>query len=90
MKKALFIILGVAVVMGYMGYQDPEIRAWFQRQSHQVLPRSASEQTLYRWQDRHGEWHVSDKPPGGGIHYQTVHYPTNANVIPSRELTGKK
>ncbi|MEJ2359825.1 MAG: DUF4124 domain-containing protein [Gammaproteobacteria bacterium] len=90
MKKTILIILGIAVVAGYMGYQDPMVRSWFQRQTHKVLPASASEQTLYRWQDHHGEWHVSDKPPAGGIQYQTVRYPTNANVIPSSELTGKK
>lgn len=90
MKKAILIILGVIVVAGYMGYQDPQVRSWFVRQTTHVLPKSATEQTVYRWRDAHGEWHVSDTPPDNGIKYQTVRYPTNANVIPSSELTGKK
>jgi hypothetical protein len=90
MKKAVFLTLLLLVVAVYVGYRNPRVRAWFEHKSRQVLPASASEQTMYRWRDKHGEWHVSDKPPHGGIHYDTLHYPTNANVIPSAELTGKK
>lgn len=90
MKKFLVVALGILLVGGYAAYQNPRMRAYFERETQQVLPKSATEQTLYRWRDQHGQWQVSDKPPAAGIKYDTVHYPTNANVIPSDQLTGKK
>jgi hypothetical protein len=88
MKTFLAVIVGILIAAGIVVYQNPHMRAWFERKSEQVLP-AATEQTLYRWRDQHGEWHVSDKPPAG-IKYETVRYPTNANVIPAEQLTGKK
>lgn len=90
MKKFLVISLVVVVVAGYAAYQNPRVRAWLERQTQQVVPKSATEQTLYRWKDQHGQWQISDKPPAVGIKYEIVHYPTNANVIPAERLTGKK
>lgn len=90
MKKFLAVAVGILIAVAIVGYQNPQIRAWFERKGEQVLPASATQQTLYRWRDKHGEWHVSDKPPAAGTKYETVHYPTNANVIPAEQLTGKK
>lgn len=90
MKKFLVVALGILIAAAYAAYQNPRMRAYFERETQQVLPKSASEQTLYRWRDQHGQWQVSDTPPPAGIKYQTVHYPTNANVIPAERLTGKK
>ncbi|MBI1424505.1 MAG: DUF4124 domain-containing protein [Gammaproteobacteria bacterium] len=89
MKKFLAVGLGILIAAGIVVYQNPQMRAWFERKTDQVLPASATEQTLYRWRDAHGEWHVSDTPPQG-IKYETVRVPTNANVIPAEQLTGKK
>ena len=90
MKKFLAVTLGVLVAAGIVAYQNPQLRAYFQRETEKVLPASATQQTLYRWRDQHGQWQVSDKPPGDGIKYEIVRYPTNANVIPAERLTGKK
>jgi len=90
MKKFLAVAIGILIAVGIVAYQNPQLRAWFERKTDQVLPASATQQTLYRWRDQHGEWHVSDKPPSGGIKYETVRYSTNANVIPAEQLTGKK
>jgi len=90
MKKFLVVALGILIAGGYVAYTNPQVRAWFERKTQQVLPASATEQTLYRWKDQHGEWQISDNPPAGGIKYDTVRYPTNANVIPAERLTGKK
>jgi len=90
MKKILAIFVAILLGGSYAAYQNPEIRAYFQRKTQSVLPASATQQTLYRWKDKHGNWQISDKPPASGVKYETVHYPTNANVIPSHELTGKK
>jgi hypothetical protein len=90
MKKFLAVAIGILIAVGIVVYQNPQMRAWFQRKSEQVMPASATQQTLYRWRDKHGEWQISDKPPAAGIKYETVRYPTNANVIPAEQLTGKK
>jgi len=90
MKKFLAIFVGILIAGAYTAYQNPEIRAYFQRKSAAVLPASATSQTLYRWRDKQGNVQISDKPPAAGIKYETVQYPSNANIIPSQELTGKK
>jgi hypothetical protein len=90
MKKLLLISLGVLIVAGFVIYQDPQLRAYFTRTTEQVLPSAVTEQTLYRWRDKHGQWQLSDKPPPAGVDYETVQYPANTNVIPSERLTGKK
>lgn len=90
MKKFLAVALGVLIAAGIAAYQNPHLRAWLERKTDQVLPSTATQQTLYRWRDKHGQWQVSDKPPAAGIQYKTLHYSTNANVIPAERLTGKK
>ena len=90
MKKFLVVALGILIAAGYVAYTNPQVRAYLERKTHQVLPAAATQQTLYRWKNRQGEWQVSGKPPPAGIKYETVHYPTNANVIPAEQLTGKK
>jgi hypothetical protein len=89
MKKFFAIAIGTLIAAGIVVYQNPHLRAWFERKTEQALPASATEQTVYRWRDKNGHWQVSDSPPGSGIKYETVHYPTNANVIPAEQLTGK-
>lgn len=90
MKIFLAVTAGLLIAAGIVVYQNPHSRAWLQQKTNQVLPASATQQTMYRWRDQHGEWHVSDKPPTGNIKYETVRVPTNANVIPAEQLTGKK
>ena len=90
MKNFLIAVLGILIVVGYFSYQDPQIRAYFERKTQQVLPDAATQQTLYRWQDEHGQWQLSDKPPASGIKYETVHIHKDTNIIPSEQLTGKK
>lgn len=90
MNKLLAVATGLLIALGIVAYQNPQVRAWFERKTEQVLPASATHQTLYRWKNKHGGWQISDKPPAAGIKYDIVHYPTNANVIPAERLTGKK
>jgi len=89
MKKVFAVALGILIAAGIVVYQNPHTRAWLERKTEQALPASATAQTLYRWRDKHGQWQISDTPPGSGIKYDTMHYPTNANVIPAEQLTGK-
>ena len=90
MKKWLLILFISLVVAGYFAYQDPELRAYFQKHTDDVLPAAVTQMQAYRWQDKNGQWQLSDKPPANGIPYETVEYHKNTNVIPTERLTGKK
>lgn len=90
MKKFLAVALVVLFVLGYLIYQDPQWRAYLERKTQQVLPDAATQQTLYRWRDQHGQWQLSDQPPAAGIKYETVQIHKDTNIIPAEKLTGKK
>ena len=89
MKTPVFIIAVILAVAGIVIYQNPEYRAWFERQSDEVLPDAVTHNKAYRWRDRNGQWQLSDKPPPAGTDYEVVEYHKNTNVIPSEKLTGK-
>lgn len=89
MKK--WLIIGLVVVGGgYALYQNPETRAYLDRESDKILPQSVTHTTVYRWQDKKGQWQVSNTPPPAGIKYETNTYRKDTNIIPSERLTGKK
>ena len=90
MKKWFIIVAALLIATGYFIYQNPAYRAWFERQSDQLLPDTVTHNKLYRWRDHNGQWQLSDKPPADGIKYEVVEYHKDANVIPSERLTGKK
>lgn len=90
MKKFFLIAIVVLAVAGYYVYQDPQLRAWFDRQTQEMLPEQATHHVIYRWQDAQGQWQVSNTPPPAGVDYETVRYHKDANVIPAEQLTGKK
>ncbi len=46
---------------------------------------SGTQQSVYKWQDSQGQWHLSDSAPKG-IEYETVLVDSAANVIPSVKL----
>ncbi|MGD8782856.1 MAG: DUF4124 domain-containing protein [Thioalkalispiraceae bacterium] len=89
MKKLLFFLVIIVVAGGLFIYLNPEYRAWFERQSDQLLPDEVTHSKAYRWRDRNGQWQLSDKPPAEGIDYEMVEYHKDTNVIPSEKLTGK-
>lgn len=70
------VVLAVAGVAGYW-YLNPQLApAWLR----QYMP--AAPVRLYKWRDSRGEIHYSNAPPPAGIHYSTVNYWRNANIIP--------
>lgn len=89
MKKWLLITAAILSIAGYIIYQKPEYRAWFERQSDQILPDNVTHTKAYRWRDNSGQWQLSDKPPAAGIDFEVVEYHKDTNVIPSDKLTGK-
>ena len=79
MKKFLLLIVVLLIVAGIYVYQTPAYRAWFERQSDEILPDTVTHNKVYRWKD----------PPAKGIDYEEVEYHKDTNVIPAEKLTGK-
>lgn len=90
MKKWLLIGLVVVAVGGYLLYQQPEVRHFLEQQTEQVLPSEVTHTTVYKWQDKTGQWQITNSPPPAGVKYETIQYRKDTNVIPAERLTGKK
>jgi len=93
MLKWLIIITLIILGAGYFAYNDPSYRSYFSyfnQYTDKIMPTSVTHTTTYRWQDKKGQWQLSDKPPAKGIQYETVEYHKNTNVIPTEQLTGQK
>ncbi len=90
MKKWLIIGLGILIAFGITFYKDPAVKSFLERQSDNILPEQITHLKAYRWRDKDGNWHVSDRPPPDGIEYEEVIYHRDTNVIPSDKLTGDK
>lgn len=52
------------------------------------LEGSTGKTHLYKWRDAKGTWHVTDKPPSDGTHYEVLEYRHDVNVVPA--FTEKK
>jgi len=89
MKKFLLLFVVALIAGGIYVYKTPAYRAWFERQSDEILPTTVTHNKVYRWKDQNGQWQLSDSPPQNGIEYEEVEYHKDTNVIPSEELTGK-
>ena len=89
MKKFLLIVLAVLIGGAAYVYLNPELRDQTRQEVDKLTGQDQS-RTLYRWQDADGQWEITDSPPREGIPYETLRYDTEANVIPSENLTGQK
>jgi hypothetical protein len=89
MKKILLIVLAVLIGGAAYVYLNPELRHETQQKVDKLTGQDQS-RTLYRWQDADGQWQITDIPPRQGTPYETLRYDTEANVIPSENLTGQK
>ena len=38
---------------------------------------------VYKWQDEHGQWQITDRPPAGDVTYENLEYSSDANIVPS-------
>jgi Domain of unknown function (DUF4124) len=86
------VLIGLAIVTGIaIGlYQKPQVRAYLERKTDQLLPNSATHATFYKWRDKQGHWQLSDSPPPTGTSYETVAINPKANALPSAAFTGKQ
>lgn len=92
MKRVLLILLILIVAAGALLVLKPEFLdflplkpAWREQarelvRGHALVPETTR---LYKWQDEHGQWQVSDQPPAAGIDYETLEYRHDVNVVPA-------
>ena len=90
MKKALFILAAILAAVAWYIYQDPQLSRKIETEVKQVLPTQSKTTSVYKWQDKAGQWQITDQPPPAGISYETLKYQSDANVMPAEAITGQK
>jgi len=94
MKKLLLISGLLSTLFAIVIYLSPALR----HKISAALPNSINQQleainpdtvlnkttALYKWQDKTGQWIVSDTPPSDDTPYKTLRYNRNPNVVPSK------
>lgn len=92
MKSLFRLVVILALVLGAIWWFKPEWLPFGGRKlqvgaTHEqelpLPPPAQASPKLYRWTDASGRVNVSDKPPTGGITYETVQYDPNVNVLPA-------
>jgi hypothetical protein len=85
-KVSLFILL-LAVVIGLLFLFYPEkLREWTEDTPlSTVLPATV----VYKWQDREGNWVVTDTPPEEGVPFKVMEYQGDENILPFPEQPKK-
>lgn len=81
MKKLVFFLIAVVVLVAVAAYFDPGLIRWVREQTG-TAPQST---TVYKWQDDGGEWHITTEPPPPGTEYQEQEYLHGTNVLPRVE-----
>ena len=77
-KKFLWILAIIAVAIGILAYQDPDIKKWVMKSVGQEQDSSK----LFKWKDTDGNWQISNTPPANGIPYTEQEYLHNTNIVP--------
>ena len=54
--------------------------------SEGISSSSSSNQTFYKWQDEHGQWHYGDQAPTSSNKVSTLQVDTNTNIIQSLKI----
>ena len=79
--KWLLILIVLAAVAGYVYvFEQPRIE---QALTGTPLERPPTVTQAYKWRDAEGNWNITDKPPASGVEYDTMHYRSDANVLPA-------
>lgn len=89
MKLRYLIILAILATIAYYVYQDPALNKKLMSKVNQVAP-ELNNSTLYKWQNKQGEWQVTDRPPAQGIPYTTISSNDQVNVMPTPQASKKK
>ena len=90
MKKYLIILAAILTAVIWYIYHDPELSYKVKKEVKQLIPQQEKTTTVYKWRDAKGNWQITDHPPPTGIHFETLEYQSNTNVMPAEVITGKK
>lgn len=84
----IFIIVAVAGAVFYSvnrseGGAAPLFRGLAEVRSltKQAEPEPSTKTTVYKWQDKHGEWHFSNQAPPEGAAAKVITYRSDINII---------
>ncbi len=79
--KILVIIVAVSALMfGVYYYLQPDqVRGWLREAKLITTPEITR---VYKWQDKKGNWHVSDAPPPEDTPFEVRDYRSDENVLP--------
>lgn len=96
MKKIIFLVLAAAIIApmfikGPDGEPIMTISDWIPEKPDTSALSSSSNTTqeFYRYQDEHGNWQYTDRPPEDA-NVETVEVDTSSNTIDSIEIQPKK
>ena len=79
--KYLVLICIIGSITFYI-YSNEALYAKFLGKAHQIAP-ELNKSTLYKWQNKQGEWQITDSPPQNGITFSTITSQDQINVLPS-------
>lgn len=87
----LAVLLAVAIGGGYAWWQNEQrLRQQrieeLDRAAHPPAPTAHAKDAnppLYKWKDEQGQWHITDRPPAGGLPYEKVTVNPETNVLPA-------
>ena len=79
MKFLLTLILVIAAFAGWLYFDTDARQRWL---AGTPLEPAASVTTVYKWQDEHGSWQITDEPPPAGVEYEQLEYQSDTNVMP--------
>lgn len=86
--KYLVLICIVGSITFYI-YSDEAFYAKLLGKFHQAVP-ELNKSTLYKWQNKQGEWQITDTPPPKGILFSTITSQDQVNILPSPSSKQKK
>ena len=81
-----FIILLIIVLSGAGAYLYLNPDVWQKWVKGTPLEPASTTTQLYKWQDEHGQWQISDQPPTGETSYENLEYSSDTNIVPSISL----
>ena len=80
MKILAFLLLIAALLFGAYYYFQPKQARDLLRDADLITTPEVTR--VYKWQDKEGNWHVSDQPPPEGTSFETRDYRSDENVLP--------
>lgn len=78
MKKLALLLMLAVIGLAALAFLKPEL---VQQLRNTLDPKSST--LVYKWQDKEGNWHVTNTRPQAGIPYEEQEYLHSENVLPA-------